>query len=139
MRWNQREYERWCGRSLTVIVEGERRGFTGDDLAVPAEEFRNRFVTWLAANQPDLGITTETEWIGTVVKPGILVVMHCMFFSEEWEMGLRWHVMIPPHDWVEIYLRHRTTEVFPSHAFKIPSLTAGDEPQAVDPSEMLWR
>ena len=65
--------------TLTVIVEGERRGFTdteemtievtdagigggtGDDLAVPAAEFRDRFVTWLAENQPDLGITPETE------------------------------------------------------------------------------
>ena len=142
------------GNTLTVIVEGERRGFTdteemtievtdagigggtGDDLAVPAAEFRDRFVTWLAENQPDLGITPETEWIGTVVKPGILVVMHYLFFSEEWEMGLHWHVMIAPHDWARIYLRRRFLEVRPSMAFEISSYsTPGEVPHAIDPAQ----
>ena len=142
------------GSTLTVIVEGERRGFTdtekmaievtdacigggtGDDLAVPAAEFRDRFVAWLAENQPDLGITPETEWLGTVVKPGILVVMHYLFFSEEWEMGLYWHVMIAPHDWTRIYLRHRFAEVRPSMAFEISSYsTPGEVPHSIDPIE----
>lgn len=142
------------GSMLTVIVEGERRGFTdtqtvaievtdagigggtGDDLAVPAAEFRDRFVTWLAENQPDLGITPETEWIGTVVKPVILVAMHYLFFSEEWKMGLHWHVMIAPHDWARIYLRRRFVEVQPSMAFEVSSYsTPGEVPHAIDPAE----
>ncbi|GAJ04175.1 unnamed protein product, partial [marine sediment metagenome] len=74
-----------------------------------------------------------------IVLPHIMVVMYYLFFSEDWEMGLRWHVTIPPYDWAEIYLRHRTTEVSPTYAFKISSLEAQDEPQAVEPEEMVWR
>ena len=54
-------------------------------------------------------------------------------------MGVRWHVMSPPHDWAEIYLRHRTTETVPSYAFKIASLDAGDAPQSVAPPGFIWR
>ena len=142
------------GSTLTVTVVGERRGFTdkqtvavevtdagigggrGDDLAVPAAEFRDRFVAWLAENQPNLGITPETEWVGTVVKPGILVVMHYLFFSEEWEMGLQWHVMIAPHDWARIYLRRRFAETRPSIAFEISSYsTPGEVPHPINLGE----
>ena len=47
---------------------------------------------------PELGITVETEWTPTIVRPHILVLMYDPFFSQDWEMGLRWHVMIPPVD-----------------------------------------
>jgi hypothetical protein len=142
------------GRTLKVTTVGERRGFTdtktvdvevtnagmgggrGDDLAAPAAEFRDRFVAWLAENQPNLGITTDTEWVGTVVKPGILIVMHYLFFSEEWEMGLQWHVMIAPHDWARIYLRRRFVEVHPSMAIEISSYsTPGETPHPINPVE----
>jgi len=145
------EPEPYMGETLTVVVTGERSGLeqtaavtvvvsTGpDDIAPYATELRDRFIPWLAENHPELGITAGTQWTDTVVRPNIAVVMYYLFFSEEWEMGLRWHVMIPPHDWAEIYLRHRTTEVMPSYAFKITSLTAGDDPQAVTPPESVWR
>jgi hypothetical protein len=141
-------------RTLTVTVNGERDGIKQtetvtldvlqdiidpDGLSDYATELRNRFIPWLAANHPELGITEDTEWTPSVVRPHILVVMYYLFFSEEWEMGLRWHVMIPPHDWAEIYLRHRTTEVSPTYAFKISSLEAQNEPQAVETEEMVWR
>ena len=67
------------------------------------------------------------------------VEMFYTFFSEEWEMGVSKHVMIPPDDWAKIYLRHRFTEASPSYAFKISSLEAKEEPYAIDPPQSVWR
>ena len=142
------------GSTLTLAIDGERKGLkqtettsltVGESIPDPeglvayATEIRDKFIPWLAANHPEFGITGETEWIPTLVRPHIVVVMYYLFFSEDWEIGVRWHVTIPPHDWAEIYLRHRTTEVSPSYAFKISSLEAQDEPQAVEPEESVWR
>jgi hypothetical protein len=139
------------GKTLTATIRGERSGlersktvpievFEGADLLRPyATELRDRFVLWLEEHHPELDITTETDWIPTTVRPGILIVMYYLFLSDDWEMGLRWHVMIPPYDWAEIYLRHRFAEVNPSYAFKISSLEAQDEPQAVEPEDSVWR
>ena len=140
------------GETLTVAIVGERDGLkrietasvkVGEplpgDLAPYATEMRDRFIPWLATNHPEFGITGETEWTPTVVCPHIVVVMYYLFFSEDWEMGVRWHVTIPPHDYAEIYLRHRTTEIHPSYGFKISSVTAQEEPQAVDPEPSVWR
>ncbi|MBA7476768.1 hypothetical protein ES707_12163 [subsurface metagenome] len=140
--------------TLTVTVNGERDGlkqtetvtldvlediYDSEGLATYAIELHDKFIPWLAENHPELGITSQTEWTGTIVTPHIMVVMYYLFFSEDWEMGLRWHVTIPPYDWAEIYLRHRTIEVAPSYAFKISSLEAQDEPQAVEPEASVWR
>ena len=142
------------GSTLTVTVNGERDGlkqtetvtldvleeiYDPEGLATYATELRDKFIPWLAENHPELGITNQTEWTGTIVRPHIMVVMYYLFFSEDWGKGLRWHVTILPYDWVEIYLRHRITEVSPSYAFKIPSLEAQDEPQAVEPEASVWR
>lgn len=116
------------------IVDGEE-----DPLGALATEIRDKFIPWLAENHPELGITGETEWTGTIVTPRWLVVMHYLFFSEDWEMHVSWHVMIPPHDWARIDLRHRFTEVQPSYAFEISSLDAQEEPHAIDPPESVWR
>jgi len=138
------------GQNVTVTVEGEREGLSQtaivtltvnmpmgpiDELAALATENRDLFVPWLAKNHPELGITSETVWTGTIVRPHILVVMYYLFFSDEWEMGMTWHVTIPPHDWVRIYLRHRTTELQPSLAFEITSKGEQDEPHAIDPKD----
>jgi len=93
---------------------------------------RDKFIPWLAANYPEFGITSETEWTGTVVNPNFLVVMHYIFFSEDWEMYVEWHVTIPPDDYARIYLRHRFTEARPSYAFEISSVEAQEEPHAIE-------
>jgi hypothetical protein len=110
-----------------------------DELAKDAAGVRDEYVPWLAEHHPELGISSTTAWRSVVTKPRILVVSHHLFFSEEWEMGVRWHVMIPPHDWTEIYLRHRWDEMRPSHAFKIRSRSAGDDPVPVEPEDAVWR
>jgi hypothetical protein len=141
-------------RTLTVTMNGERDGlkqtevvtlvvsqeiYDPESLTPKVTELRDKFIPWLAENHPEFGITSETEWTPTIVRPHYLVVMYYLFFSEDWEMGLRWHVTIPPYDWAEIYLRHRTTEVSPTYAFKISSLEAQDEPHAVEPEASVWR
>lgn len=115
------------------VVEGE------DDRQEYARELMDRFVPWLAANRPELGITAETEWKGTMVSPVWLVVSHYLFFSEEWEVHVAWHVMVAPYDWARIDLRHRFDELEPSYAFEISSVSADSEPVETEPPESVWR
>lgn len=140
------------GTTLEVTFQGSRNGSTveehvsfavaegEDDRATYAAELRDRFVSWLAAQHPELGITEETEWQGTMVSPVWLVVSHYLFFSEDWEMHVEWHVMIAPDDWAKIDLRRRFSETIPSYAFEISSVSAEDElPHEIEVPGEIWR
>lgn len=110
-----------------------------DDLGAEAAEYRDRFVAWLAENRPELGIDEQTEWEGTSVMH-VLVVSHYLYFSEEWEMGLAWHIMIPPYDWAQMYLRRRFVEAAPSEALQIDSRSdSGALPHEIEPPDDVWR
>jgi hypothetical protein len=98
-----------------------------DTLLEAATPLRDRFVAWLATEHPELDITPDTPWTPTIAQPHILVVSHYLFFSEEWEMGLMWHIMIAPHDWSRIYLRPRGG-MTPTMAFEIPSVSNPETP-----------
>ena len=115
------------------VVEGE------DDRQEHAEDLLDRFVPWLATNHPELGITEDTAWNGTMVSPVWLVVSHYLFFSEEWEAHIEWHIMMPPYDWAKIDLRHRFDELEPLYAFEISSLNATSEPVPIEVPEAVWR
>lgn len=115
------------------VIEGE------DDRQDTAEALRAKFTNWLADNHPELGITNDTEWTGTMVSPQWLVVSHYLFFSDEWEMHVEWHIMIAPDDWARIDLRKRFEEDSPSYAFEITSREADDEPIAIDVPDTVWR
>jgi len=115
------------------VAEGE------DDRQEYAEELLDRFVSWLATNHPELGITDDTVWDGTMVSPVWLVVSHYLFFSEEWEAHIEWHIMVPPDDWARIDLRHRFDELEPSYAFEISSVNATGEPVPTEVPETVWR
>ena len=104
-----------------------------------APQIRDMFVSWLEANHPELNMTGQTEWSGTLVTPRFLVVTHYLYFSEEWEMHVYWHVMIEPYNWARIELRQRFKELSPSLAFEIPSYTSAPEPYAIEPPEEVWR
>jgi len=97
-----------------------------DPMGALAAEIREKFTPWLADNHPEFDITNETEWTGVLIRPHHMVVMFYLFLSEEWEMGVSWHVMIPPHDWARTYLRNRYTETSPSYAFELSSYTMED-------------
>jgi hypothetical protein len=110
------ETERAATRSTTVYAWEDDRG---DDAA----RLLNIFTAWLAAEAPELGIDSDTVFSGSFVAPGLLVVSHYLYLSDEWELGLSWHVMIPPDDWSEVYLRPRT-EAAPTRAFRLESQQA---------------
>ena len=139
------------GKTIEVIITGNRNGLTDeqsisfevfegeDDRGEYAIELRDKFVSWLATNYPELGINANTDWTGTMVSPQWLIVSHYLFFSEKWEMHVAWHVMIPPYDWAKIDLRHRFNEQKPSYAFEISSLDANSEPIPIEVPESVWR
>jgi hypothetical protein len=116
-----------------AVAEGE------DDRGEYAAELLDKFVSWFAANQTELGITENTAWEGTMVSPVWLVVSHYLFFSDEWEAHIYWHVMIPPYDWAKIDLRQRFDELAPSYSFEISSLNATSLPVAIEVPETAWR
>jgi len=141
------------GEELIVQITGERNGFEQvQDVSInilPGEDWlleeavlvRDRFIPYLAQNHPEFGITEGTQWTGTIVKPHILVVSHYLFFSDDWEMGVMWHIMIPPYDWAKVYLRHRYTNMQPQYAFEISSLSAvpPEPPHPIAPPEQVDR
>ena len=138
------------GKNLTVSITGKRMRKERttstimvnegvDDIAGTTEEYRDMFIPWLEANHPELGIFGETGWNGTIVIPNIPVVMHYLFFSEEWEMHLYWHVTIEPHNWARTDLRRRYEESTPSLSFEIPSVTGTDRPRTIEPPTSTWR
>jgi hypothetical protein len=114
--------------TLAADREGERRLVSlpvevvewEDTIAPLATELRHRFVAHLESVFPDMGITASTEWTPTITKPQILVVMHYLFFSEEWEMGVTWHVTVPEHAWSRMYLRPRD-QLAPTFGLEIPT------------------
>ncbi len=139
------------GKTVKVTITGSRGNSTArkvlsfevaegeDDRQEYAEELLGKFAAWLAANHPELGITADTDWDGTMVSPIWLVVSHYLFFSEEWEAHIEWHVMIPPYDWAKIDLRHRFDELAPSYAFEISSVNATSQPAPIEVPETVWR
>lgn len=111
-----------------------------DTVEEEAIVLRDRFVEWLAEAHPELGITASTDWESRVVRPVWLVVTHYMFLSGEWELGVSWHIMIPPSDWARIYLRHRFDEMTPSLAYEISSRADTAElPHEIDPPDEVTR
>jgi hypothetical protein len=134
------------GRPMEIVVTGRRgdveatgtRSTTvfdwADDRAGYAATLLGLFTTWLEAERPDLGITPDTEFSGSLVAPGLLVVSHYLFLSDDWEVGLSWHVMIPPDDWSEIYFRPRGGGV-PTLAFRLSSQAGALEGGVVEISE----
>lgn len=139
------------GREVKVTITGARtdashseaRSFEVidgvDDREQSASLLRDRFVGWLAADRPDLGITADTQWHGTMVSPQWLVVSHYLYFSAEWEMHVSWHIMIAPEDWARVDLRPRFRSVSPTLAYEIPSVSEGDLPRPAPVPESVWR
>lgn len=95
-----------------------------DDREPYARELLALFRAWLAENEPGLGITPTTEFAGALISPELLVVSHYCFVSDEWELQVAWHIMVPPDDWAEITLRPRN-QLSPTVAFRMASQAAG--------------
>lgn len=127
---------------MLTVAEGDIQDYE-DSYSTTAAEVRDRFIPWLEANHPELGITGQTEWTGMVVSPIWLVVSHYLYFSDEWEMHVYWHVMIAPYDWGKIDLRRRSSETAYSYSFVISSLSDNEGGPQVnelsDEDQEVWR
>lgn len=106
-----------------------------DDRGEQAREILGLYTAWLAENRPELGITPDVDLTGTFVAPQLLVVSHYAFFNDQWELGLSWHVMLPPDDFSELYLRARS-ELRPSAAFRIGSWQTALEEESAEIMEV---
>jgi hypothetical protein len=109
-----------------------------DTLRPEADAHLAPFLTWLAANRPDLGITAATQW-DAVPGTWVLIVSHYLYFSPDWELDLAWHVMIPPDDWSRINMRRRWSEISPSCAFEISSVSGSTPAHEIQPEQAIWR
>lgn len=72
-----------------------------------AEIKRDELVRWVQQTHPEFGDFFYQKWYPYITYPGILVVEHWTFLSEQWEMRICFHAMIPPYDWSKILLRER--------------------------------
>jgi hypothetical protein len=136
--------------SGTVTITGSRDGVTAtavrtlpvfpmaDERAADARPHFDRWVAWLAAEHPELGITTETAWEPVFVST-LLVVSHYSYWSADWEITIAWHNMIAPHDWSEVHLRRRGVDSAPTMAFRIDSVSGATNPHEVAPPEAVVR
>ena len=68
---------------------------------------RDIMLDWIEETYPGLGPFDNIEWFSYFTYPGILVVEHWTFLSNDWEVRTASHVMIPPHDWSMIWMRPR--------------------------------
>ncbi len=73
-----------------------------------AYEKLDSFINYFSQNKSEFNISNSTTWDISCNDAGILIVEHYLFKSETWELELSWHVMIPPYDWVKVYLRPRS-------------------------------
>jgi hypothetical protein len=139
------------GTNVTLAVRAEGEGavqtrsvsfsvLSGEDWRLDhARELREFFVQWLQTNASSLGITNQTQWMGTIVSPRWLIVEHYLFFSNAWEMHVYWHVMIPPSDWARIDLRQRSTGFAPSLSYEISSVNGSTTPHPIPSPDQTWR
>jgi hypothetical protein len=136
--------------TVAVKITGTRGGVThavdrtikvmpmADERSHDAQPYFDKWVAYLIASHPELGITAATTWEPTFVSI-FLVVSHYAYYTEDWEMEIAWHNMIPPDDWTVVYLRHRDTETKPSLAWKIDSVSGETEPHPDTPPDAVMR
>jgi hypothetical protein len=116
-------------RSIIVFPETDHR-------AQIAEQYFDFWIDWLASERPELGIDETTEWESTFVSM-LLIVSKYAYWSEEWEMVVAWHEMIPPDDFTEVYLRRRDSEAGYSLAFRQDSFSGSSAVHEITPSDLI--
>jgi hypothetical protein len=118
-------------RSIIVVPDTDSR-------AEIAEQYFDFWVEWLATEHPELGIDETVEWESTIVSM-LWIVSKYAYWSDEWEMVVAWHEMVPPDDFTEVYLRRRDDEVRYSLVFRQDSFSEQSEPQQISPPADLIR
>lgn len=90
-----------------------------DDLATTATDIAALFIGELSGTVPGLPSTVDDLAGGTPVA-GLLVVTHYAWFTEQYEIGVAWHVMVAPDDWADFYIRPRDA-LAPTVAYRLSS------------------
>lgn len=90
-----------------------------DDIAETATQIAAVFLDRLHAQLPGLPADVSKLVNGTPVA-GLLVVTHYAWFTDAYEIGLAWHIMVAPDDFAELYVRPRG-ERAPTHTYRINS------------------
>jgi hypothetical protein len=121
---------RWSETRAIIVTPGQ------DDRAAEAQPYFDRWIDWLAANHPELGITRDTEWQSMYVSP-LWIVSKYAYWSEQWEMVVAWHIMVAPDDFTEVYLRQRSDQTTYSLAFRQDSFSANSLPRSIEPGELI--
>jgi hypothetical protein len=132
----------WQGYSDTEIVSLNIREKPEslEELTTNAISVRNKFISWVATNCPELGISLEEAWFGTVVYPNTVIIKYFLFFSEKWEVGIRWNTSTDSVDWAQMYIRLRTAQFAPSRSFEMASLSAPNlNIYEISPHKTVWR
>lgn len=136
---------------VSVTVTGTRRGLSAratrtipvvqgtDARGEDARRIRGLFLPWLVTKHPELGIDASTRWDGTIAGAHLLGVSHYTYFSDDWELGVSWHVMVARDDWATLYLRRRFAESTPSFAARIASVSQGAAPVEEPPPDGVRR
>ncbi|NJD30098.1 MAG: hypothetical protein FIA92_17665 [Chloroflexi bacterium] len=127
-----------CGTATTTVERTFKVFPMADERGQDARPHFERWIDWLIEAHPELGIDEATEWQPRFVST-LLIVSHYAYYSDEWELTIAWHNMIPPDDWSEIHLRHRGVDLTPSLAFRQDSMANETEPHAVTPPEVVVR
>lgn len=147
--------EETVGSTITVIIKGDWNGVIDtetatlniretpsslEEITIEAVKIRNIFIVWLESNYPNLNIKIDTLWSGTSVYPNTRVIKYYLFFSDEWEIGIRWNTSDESVDWAQMYVRLRTVEFSPSQAFEITSISAANiNTYEINPPKAIWR
>lgn len=113
--------------TVTVARGDETETVTIDATAVPGTDDLADTARQIAAVFLDRvhdqvqGLPAEPTGLtnGTPVA-GLLVVSHYAWFTDVYEIGLAWHIMIAPDDFAELYVRPRGSSA-PIRAFRINS------------------
>jgi hypothetical protein len=107
-----------------------------DDREEIAQPYVDFWVDWLAAEHPELGIDEATEWEPMYVS-ALWIVSKYAYWSDEWEMVVAWHEMVPPDDFTEVYLRRRDSETMYNLAFRQDSFSEGTTVHQLNPAELI--
>ncbi len=132
----------WQGYSdtETVSLNIREKSESLEDLTSEAITIRNKFISWVATNCPELGISLNDTWFGTIVYPNTVIIKYYLFFSEKWEVGIRWNTSTTSVDWAQMYIRLRTAQFTPSRAFEMSSLSAASANiYEISPPPTVWR
>lgn len=113
--------------TVTVARGDETKTVTIDATAVPGTDDLADTARQIAAVFLDRvhdqveGLPAEPAGLanGTPVA-GLLVVSHYAWFTDVYEIGLAWHIMVAPDDFAELYVRPRGSSA-PTRAFRINS------------------